>query len=149
MKINPETGCHEWIGTINKDGYGLFRYQRRTLCAHKVAWHMAHGEWPTNVLDHLCKVRHCVNIEHMEPVTQLENINRSTNKAARKDPTKCASGKHEWIEENLVHSTATTVACKLCHNENTRARRARMKEWTQEKAQQVTGNKSVVERTMT
>lgn len=29
------------------------------------------------VLDHLCRVRNCVNPAHLEPVTQAENVRRS------------------------------------------------------------------------
>lgn len=45
--------------------------------AHRVAYELLVGPIPEGlVLDHLCRVRHCVNPDHLEPVTKRENERR-------------------------------------------------------------------------
>jgi len=72
----PDLGpCHLWLGRV-ADGYG--RYGRSPeVGAHIMAWTLVNGPVPTGmVLDHLCRVRRCVNPLHLEPVTNAENVQR-------------------------------------------------------------------------
>ena len=67
-------GCWLWQGYINAFGYGV---NRRGL-AHRVYYQSARGPIPRGMeLDHLCRVRSCVNPDHLEAVTHLENHRRS------------------------------------------------------------------------
>jgi hypothetical protein len=69
-------GCWYWMAGLFRGGYGQFRFGRNTR-AHRVAYEALVGEIPAGLdLDHLCRVRHCVNPEHLEPVTRKENIRR-------------------------------------------------------------------------
>jgi len=64
--------CWLWIGAITKNGYGNFWLTdvKSNVFAHRWAYERLRGPIPTGlVIDHLCRVRHCVNPEHMEPVT--------------------------------------------------------------------------------
>lgn len=93
--IVTESGCWVWQRHTNKEGYayGGFRslgYESRQL-AHRVLYEQRFGRIPANVvLDHRCHTedrsclggrdcphRLCVNPEHLEPVTQLENVHRA------------------------------------------------------------------------
>lgn len=61
------------------NGYGLFLDERGTVVmAHRASYsHYKNkiiGDRLT--LDHLCRVRHCVNPDHLEEVTQAENNRR-------------------------------------------------------------------------
>lgn len=48
------------------------------LNAHRVFYEEKHGTIASDLhLDHLCRVRRCVNPGHMEPVTPRENVRRS------------------------------------------------------------------------
>jgi hypothetical protein len=63
-------GCMLWIGKLTTGGYAQFDSHR----AHAFLI----GKAPTGLQwDHLCRVRHCVNPEHLEAVTAKENIRRS------------------------------------------------------------------------
>ena len=54
--------------------------------AHRAIWRMLNGKIPNGlVVDHLCENRHCVNIQHLEPVTHQENVSRS--RRGRSEPT--------------------------------------------------------------
>lgn len=68
-----------WLYTYSKDGlgYGVFYYQHTAYKAHRVAYELINGEIPSGlVIDHLCRTRHCINPDHLEAVTQKENVRR-------------------------------------------------------------------------
>lgn len=92
--------------------------------AHRVAYELFVGPIPEGLtLDHLCRVRHCVNPLHLEPVTRGENTRRNDSapsQNARK--THCIRG-HALIPENL-YPRKYGRQCKLCVRELTRAKRA-------------------------
>ena len=77
--INPITGCHVWHGCIHTRGYGCMWFDGRLQLAHRIAWQIAGRELPTGglVLDHICEVKPCVNVEHLRVLTNRENIMRS------------------------------------------------------------------------
>jgi hypothetical protein len=69
--------CWLWTGAIDNGGYANFRHDGRSQKAHRVLWELLNGPVPEGLeLDHLCSVRHCVNPDHLEPVTHVENIRR-------------------------------------------------------------------------
>ena len=71
-------GCWLWQGATNRDGYGLTRPTGDKLrVAHRVIYEMLVGSVPEGmVIDHLCRVPACVNPEHLEVVTQQQNVKR-------------------------------------------------------------------------
>jgi hypothetical protein len=72
----PNTGCLIWLGKIDKYGYGSVWFNGKQQLAHRVAYETAIGPIPDQ-LDHLCRVRCCVNPDHLEPVSGSENMRRS------------------------------------------------------------------------
>lgn len=74
-------GCDVWTGATTKGrgSYGRFRIGATTYAAHRVAYVIATGQdVPAGtVLDHACGVTECVNPEHLDVVTQGENVERS------------------------------------------------------------------------
>jgi hypothetical protein len=76
--INPDTGCWEWQGCVHRQGYGSLSVSGRRVMAHRAAYLCLVGPIPDGLeLDHLCRVKHCVNPDHLEPVTRHENMLRS------------------------------------------------------------------------
>ena len=74
----PICGCKIWVGALNDSGYGRVKIGYKFRRAHIVAWEQKHGKVPDGyVLDHLCRVRCCINPDHLEVVTQSENCSRS------------------------------------------------------------------------
>lgn len=75
--VNPETGCHEWLGGLS-DGYARHRRAGRMVSLHVTYWEQLHGEpFPKGMEpDHTCRNRRCVNGAHIEPVSKTENIRR-------------------------------------------------------------------------
>lgn len=120
---NYNTGCLEWAeGSRVPTGYGRFK----TKLAHRISYEWAWGEIPAGLqIDHLCRVRHCVEPGHLEAVTQRENILRGngwSGRNARK--THCPRG-HELVPGNLVKRGAAREGqrdCKTCHRDRERKR---------------------------
>lgn len=122
----PNSGCWLWMGNIGKAGYGTI-FDVKVRRAHRVAYELFKGPIPDGlVLDHLCRVRCCVNPDHLEPVTDRENIKRGlatisaaqvaawAKKLAR---THCKWG-HEFTEENTSRRDNYRLcrACKKLRN---------------------------------
>ncbi len=78
IRIDPVTQCWLWIGARTKAGYGNAWYRKRNIGAHRLVWRYIRGRLPRRELDHLCRVRHCVNPRHLEQVSRAENNRRST-----------------------------------------------------------------------
>jgi hypothetical protein len=80
-KINEITGCWESKLYIKPDGYSVVRVLQRKKNLHKYVYESLRGRVPKGLeLDHLCKVRHCCNPDHMEVVTPAVNTRRAIAK---------------------------------------------------------------------
>lgn len=76
----PNTGCWLWLGNLDPGGYAQQNRNGRTSLAHIVAYENFVAAIPAKYeVDHLCKVRCCVNPEHLEAVTVKVNCHRSDN----------------------------------------------------------------------
>lgn len=77
IEVDERTGCWLWTGAISDTGYGNFWVLGGTVLAHRYSYARTRflPFWLT--LDHLCRVRRCVNPDHLEPVTQAENTRRA------------------------------------------------------------------------
>jgi hypothetical protein len=75
-----ESGCMIWLGGLDKGGYGQFHCTKGSnvkKMAHRASYEHFIGPVPEGMdLDHLCRVRCCVNPDHLEPVSRKENVRR-------------------------------------------------------------------------
>lgn len=77
-KPEDRTECLLWAARRNNGGYGQFKINGKRVLAHRWIYEQCLGKVQKGLdLDHLCRVRHCVNPLHLEPVTRKENLNRS------------------------------------------------------------------------
>jgi hypothetical protein len=124
-KVEKTDTCWLWTGGTSS-GYGriLRSGQRSMVYAHRWSYEFHVGPIPDGlVIDHLCRVRHCVNPDHLEPVTWRENIDRGLT-SATKDA--CING-HEFTPENTHHTPASARkrTCRTCAREHSRSYRQR------------------------
>lgn len=99
-----DSGCHIWVGAQQSRGYGLFQWRGRLTTAHRVAYELYNGEIPEDhVVHHRCETPLCVNPEHLEAVTNWENLKLSGRGVAveNAEKTHCPKG-HPYEGENLV-----------------------------------------------
>jgi hypothetical protein len=100
----PNSGCWLWIGGLDYGGYGQWSVNSKTKIitkkAHRVVYEFYKGVIPNDLqLDHLCRVRCCVNPDHLEPVTGARNIQRGNTGLTNSLKTHCLRG-HPYSEEN-------------------------------------------------
>lgn len=72
----PNTGCTIWFG-YTQFSYGRINYNNRLHFPHRLAFEAVHGPVPKGmVLDHRCRLRCCINPDHLEIVSNRENVKR-------------------------------------------------------------------------
>lgn len=119
VAFEPMTGCWLWTGALQPTGYGSMHLKGRSGRAHRAAYEALVGPIPTNLtLDHLCRTRCCVNPDHLEPVTQRENVLRGAGPwATNKRKTHCKRG-HAFDEANTHVDGNGYRKCRACANEH-------------------------------
>lgn len=120
----PNSGCWLWLRSRLPRGYGVFCADGRTYRAHRWSYERFIGPVPLGlVLDHKCRTPSCVNPEHLEAVTQRENILRGTAPAARQArQTHCIHG-HLLSSDNTYLNPDGRRQCKACRRRIDRRRR--------------------------
>ena len=108
-------GCWLWTGFVHRSGYGLSWNGKEKCLAHRLSYEHFVGPIPAALqLDHLCRVRRCVNPQHLEPVTQRENLLSGRGLAAKNArKTHCVNG-HEFTKKNSGIRRDGNRYCREC-----------------------------------
>jgi HNH endonuclease len=128
--LKQADGCWLWQGPLDRDGYGLRSsraYEKQIVRAHRRMYELVIGQIPDDLpLDHLCRVRRCVNPDHLEPVTMRENLMRSpvAPAAVNTRKTHCIHG-HLFSHGNTYVTSDGRRQCRTCLRDRNRARRQR------------------------
>lgn len=117
----PNTGCWLWLGAVDRSGYGRMRltgFGRRMMTgAHRMAWISRNGDVPAGmVIDHKCRVRACVNPDHLRPLTPRANTLAGDSPVARNArATHCKRG-HAFTPDGVVVGGGRRYRlCLACH----------------------------------
>lgn len=115
----PITGCWLWGASVRKKrgGYGQFTVKHGTVAqSHRIAYELIKGPIPEGlVLDHLCRVTCCVNPDHLEPVTAVENFMRGMAPGIVSWRTNICKFGHELTPENTHYNPSNgRRRCRTC-----------------------------------
>lgn len=92
---NSITGCWEWVGARNLNGYGQVMLRGKRYGAHRAMWISLNGPIPEKlVIRHKCDNRCCINPHHLDIGTYQDNTN-------------------DAIERGRLNSKFPPHACKL------------------------------------
>jgi hypothetical protein len=121
--------CLLWQGKKTWGGYGSISHcgpdRKVENCSgarlvHRLSWELFVGPIPDGMqIDHLCRVRNCVNILHLEPVTPEVHYERSYLFQFNKNQTHCKRG-HPFDETNTLLQPTThgrqrlQRRCRVC-----------------------------------
>ncbi len=106
-------GCWVWRASLTPKGYAWF-WAGRSVLGHRFAYEAVNGLVPEGYeLDHLCRVRHCVNPSHLEAVTHAENVRRGDSGRYLRERTHCPQG-HPYTGDNLVVWKTGSRGCRAC-----------------------------------
>ena len=106
------------MGALNRVGYGRFWYQNRMVFAHHYAYQTLVGGIPSGLEpDHLCRIRACVNPQHLELVTHRENVLRGDTPCLSRErqlqKTHCPQG-HPYDLLNTFLNARGHRECREC-----------------------------------
>jgi HNH endonuclease len=118
------SGCWIWMGVLNRKGYGTLGSRP----AHRLSYAMHVGPIPANLqIDHLCRVRRCVNPMHLQPVTaQINSLRGSGPSGMNSRKERCLNG-HLLTDVNLIITSSRDEKrrCRLCENDRNARYRAK------------------------
>lgn len=129
IEPEPNTGCWLWKGVLVRKGYGAASIKRdggwRTERAHRLVWERLRGPIPEGlVIDHMCRVRCCVNPDHLRAVTPRQNaLENSVTITALNAAKRCCpscGGEYRTRESGKVR-WRVCVACQRAGKDRWRA----------------------------
>lgn len=111
---DPNSGCWLWTHSL-RNGYGAIGENQvngikgKTKYVHRILYEKYKGPIPIGYeLDHKCRIRSCVNPDHLEAVSHLENVRRGNAGWHNAIKTHCPKG-HSYSGYNLKINSSKKV----------------------------------------
>jgi len=106
LEYTPETGRFRWridkgtrarkgvsAGSINGHGYYTIQIDGVKYAAHRLAWLLTTGEWPTGEIDHINGLRYDNRVSNLRDVTRGQNLQnmytQTSNSAGVRGVSRC------------------------------------------------------------
>lgn len=133
VDVDPVTNCWLWRGRLDAGGYGIWAGQ----AAHRVSYRVFLGSIPPGRhIDHLCRVRNCVNAVdgHLEAVSQAENTRRAVAYIQRFPEERVHNGAKRWCRHghrlDKVNAGIDSLGKRYCKT----CRATQLQSWRKEVA---------------
>ena len=126
-KVKKTPTCWLWTGGKTSAGYGLIWADGRCEYVHRIVWLLRTGRTvePGLEIDHLCRVRHCVNPAHLEQVSHRVNVIRGEQVNCKLHRAGVCKRGHPATPENTKFRADGRVGeCRVCKRERRRVQRA-------------------------
>jgi len=83
-KVNKHDNCWNWIAGKDKDGYGLFKLNGKSIRSHRFSYYVYNNFIDQSLMVlHICDNPSCVNPDHLKQGTAQDNITDMDNKNRR------------------------------------------------------------------
>ena len=112
-KFTETSGCWEWLGSLDKDGYGIFwdAEAKANVRAHRYAFERKHGPLGDLQACHSCDNPSCVRPDHLFAGSNSDNMN---DKAAKGRTLGFASMKGEdHTQAKLTEEDVVVIKTRL------------------------------------
>ena len=122
MRISqgPAGACWPWQGSLSDHGYGIYRRNGKNDYAHRVAYERVNGKLADGMtVDHTCRVRSCVNPDHLEAVTRGDNLRRAVE-YRRPQKKRLGHGACNHGDVDVYVDPTGKRVCRICRRERTR-----------------------------
>lgn len=113
-----DSGCWEFTGCLNKSNYGVVRYNKKTILAHRAMYMIVNGDESIGDLHvlHKCDNPKCINPDHLFLGTHKDNMddmrrkNRSNSILSYNDVREIRESKMSNKELSMkYHVTERTI----------------------------------------
>lgn len=126
-KVNKTKTC--WLWTATKcSGYGNIWVNGKNVPAHRVSLFLLNIDIPKGmVVDHICRIRACVNPDHLRIVDMKTNAleNSVSPVAINNKRITCKNG-HLFDRINKCNGRLYR-SCRACHNAASQKHKAKLK----------------------
>lgn len=125
-----DNDCWEWQGAKTPGDYGVFSVIDKIVYAHRYSYELFEGNITKGLqVDHLCRNRGCCNPDHLEVVTQQENLRRGNHPNGKKHyngkKIHCPRN-HEYTVENTYNHKGKRF-CRECVRDRHRVNKEMIK----------------------
>lgn len=80
-QLDAATGCWNWLGGVQSNGYGQISIKRQRILAHRASWLVFHGVFdPTLFVCHKCDNPRCINPSHLFLGSNKDNMQDAKRK---------------------------------------------------------------------
>ena len=97
--------CWQWTAGTDADGYGRFGFRQGdhyiNKKAHRVAWFLVTGRWPSEYLLHRCDNTLCIRPDHCYEGTQQDNV-RDREERQRRNVTYVRNRLGQFVDVRAV-----------------------------------------------
>lgn len=113
--------CWEWLGTVDKRGYGRVYMNERGLFAHRVAYAIHYGGCPRLLVCHHCDNPKCVRPSHLFLGTHKDNAQDCSAKGRHHEAktTHCPQGHKYTLENTWLGNNGAGRQCLKCKRQRT------------------------------